>query len=494
MIQNILLRFQKLRGLYRPSIFQIILLGVGAALAVAFYYFLAGLVACWKPTSLPGVPPSSCSSVAVIAPKTPKPGDTQIPQTVTPDLGAPQVQLPPAWDGASRVTIMIVGLDYGDWSAEREGPSRSDTMILFTIDPVSKTAGMLSIPRDMWVNIPGFGYNKINSAFRMGELFKLPGGGPGLAMKTVENFLGIPIQYFAQVDFAVFEKMIDDIGGICLDVPVKIEVGVMDENGTTTVDTGHQCLSGKVALGYARARDVEQGVQGGDVERAQNQQRVILAIRDKVLSNLPALVSKAGPLYNEISSGIHTNLSLDDILRLGMLAKDIPLNSIQKGVIDNTMFQDATIEVNGALVAVGRPFPDKIRELVDTIFGSGSTSPIATGDITKLMQDEAAHVLVINGSGMNGVGQKTYDYLKGQSVNVVGPGNMSEYPDKYYFPPLPDRTMIIVHTGKPYAMKYLMALMKFDSANQLVVDFDPSAPADITLAVGADWANSGSMP
>ncbi len=101
------------------------------------------------------------------------------------------------------MTIMLVGLDYRDWLAN-QGPSRSDTMILLTIDPVSKTAGMLSIPRDMWVDIPGFGYSKINNAYAWGELYKLPGGGPGLAMKTVENFLGIPIQYYAQVDFSAF--------------------------------------------------------------------------------------------------------------------------------------------------------------------------------------------------------------------------------------------------------------------------------------------------
>jgi polyisoprenyl-teichoic acid--peptidoglycan teichoic acid transferase len=385
-------------------------------------------------------------------------------------------------------------LDYGDWSADREGPSRSDTMILLTIDPVSKTAGMLSIPRDMWVDIPGFGYSKINNAYALGEMYKLPGGGPGLAMKTVENFLGIPIQYFAQVDFVAFSRMIDDIGGICLDVPAKVNVGVMDENGTTVVDVGHQCLSGKVALGYARARDVEQGVAMGDVERSQNQQRVILAIRDKVLSNLPALVGQAGTLYGELSSGVHTNLSLDDILRLVVLAKDIPLDSIHSGVINYTMMSDAKYDLNGQTLDVLRPFPDKIRELVDQVFGGGSLSPTASGDPAQLMQQEAARVLVINASGVEGIGQRTYDYLKSQGMNVQGPGNTADYPDQYNYPPLPTRTMLIVHAGKPYAMKYLMDLMKFDSANQLLVDFDPAATADITLAIGADWANSNPIP
>jgi polyisoprenyl-teichoic acid--peptidoglycan teichoic acid transferase len=479
---------QKLRAFRLPSVGQMIIMGVGLILAIALYIFLSGFVSCWQVTSLPGIPLPSCSSSVPVAVAT-NPGNIPVPQTPTPTLGAPEVPLPPAWDGASRVTVMVVGLDYGDWSADREGPSRSDTMILLTIDPVSKTAGMLSIPRDMWVDIPGFGYGKINNAYALGEMYKLPGGGPGMAIKTVENFLGIPIQYYAQVDFTAFVKMIDEVGGVCLEVPVTVNVGVMDENGTTTVPAGHQCLSGKVALGYARARDVVQGVEGGDVERSKHQQQVILAIRDKVLANLPRLLTKAQPLYDELSSGVHTNLSLNDILRLAMLAKDIPLNSIKPGVIDYTMMQDGTTVVDGQKVDILRPFPDKIRELVDKVFGSGSLAPAATGDSTQLMQQEAARVLVVNGSQVNGIGQQAFDYLKSQGVNVIGPGNMNDYPDKYSYPPLPERSMLIAHSGKPYAMKYLMELLKFDSANQLVMDFDPSAPADLVLTLGVDTTN-----
>ena len=494
MVQKRFNLVQKLRTYNRPSVGHFILMGVGLVLAVVSFVFLSSFVACWQLTSLPGIPLPKCSKAEAAAPAATQTGNTSAVQTPTPGLSAPQIPLPPPWDGASRVTIMLVGLDYRDWLTNSQGPSRSDTMILLTIDPVSKTAGMLSIPRDMWVDIPGFGYSKINNAYAFGEMYKLPGGGPGLAMKTVENFLGIPIQYYAQVDFVAFERMIDDIGGICLDVPVQVNVGVLDENGTTAVKPGRQCLSGKVALGYARARDVEQGVAMGDVERSSNQQRVILAIRDKVLSNLPALVTQAGPLYNELSSGVHTNLSLDDILRLAMLAKDIPLDSIHPGVIDYTMMTDAKYDLNGQTLAVLRPFPDKIRELVDQVFGGGSLTPTASGDPAQLMQQEAARVLVINAAGVDGIGQKTYDYLKSQGMNVLGPGNTADYPDKYNYPPLPARTMLIVHAGKPYAVKYLMDLMKFDSANQLQVDFDPSAASDITLAIGADWANSNPMP
>ena len=479
---------QKMHAFGRPTVFQYILMGAGLVLAVVLWFFLSGFVACWGVTALPGIPVPGCSTSAVPSvPIATNPAGTPVAQVSTPTISAPQVQLPPAWDGASRVTVLVVGLRGG---SNDDCPLCTDTMILLTIDPVSKTAGILSVPRDMWVNIPGFGYNRMNAAWTTGELYKLPGGGPGLLIKTLENFLGIPIQYYAQVDFTAFARMIDDIGGICLNVPKRVDVGVLDEEGTTRIKKGYQCLSGKVALGYARARDLEQGITGGDVGRSNNQQRVIMAIREKVLANLPALVAQAGPLYSEISSGIHTNLTLDDILRLGILAKDIPEADIHRGVINYTMMQDGKTTINGMDAAILRPFPDKIRELVDKIFGGNSLMPIAAGDPDQLMQQEAARVLVVNTSGVTGAGQKTFDFLKSKGMNVLGPGNSADYPDKYFYPPLPDRTMLIVHAGKPYAMSYLMALMKFNSANQLVISFDPSAPADIVLAVGVDWANS----
>ncbi|NTV35813.1 MAG: LCP family protein, partial [Anaerolineaceae bacterium] len=119
---------------------------------------------------------------------------------------------PVPWDGYSRVTILLIGLDY-DWQAGG-GYQRSDSMILLTVDPITMTAGMLSIPRDMWVNIPGFDYNKINTAYFLGDANKLPGGGPALAVQTVEEFLGVPINYYARVDYNTFVRIVDELDGI----------------------------------------------------------------------------------------------------------------------------------------------------------------------------------------------------------------------------------------------------------------------------------------
>jgi polyisoprenyl-teichoic acid--peptidoglycan teichoic acid transferase len=207
---------------------------------------------------------------------------------------------PRPWDGASRVTVLVLGLDYRDWE-EGDGPARTDTMILLTVDPVAKTAGMLNIPRDLWVNIPGFGYERINTAYRQGAVYNYPGGGPGLAIATVEQFLGVPIHFYAQIDFYAFEQFIDELGGIEIDVPEEIRVDPLGPGNTVILQPGKQTLDGPVSLAYARARYTE----GGDFDRGQRQQQVILAMRNRIMNfnMLPTLVTKAPILYQELREG-----------------------------------------------------------------------------------------------------------------------------------------------------------------------------------------------
>jgi LCP family protein required for cell wall assembly len=385
------------------------------------------------------------------------------------------------------VTVLVIGLDFGDW-ADRTVTPRSDTMLLLTLDPLTKTAGMMSIPRDMWVNIPGFGYNRINAAYYFGELYDLPGGGPELARRTVESFLGIQVDYFAQIEFLAFEQMVDTIGGVCLDVPEDIMVGRTYEH-QQQLYAGYQCLDGKATLGYARARNTE----GGDVDRATRTQQVLLAIRDKVLTDFPTLIRQAGTLYNQLSSGVNTNLALPEILGLAMLAKDIPLDSIQRAIINYDHMAPGQVTLSGQAAFIERPYPDRIRELVDRVFGGGAMVPGASGEAAALMQQEQARVAIVNGAGVAGLAADTSDYLTAQGMNVVGFGNTGDYPENYRSP-FPTRTVLFVHNGKPYVMGYLWDLMRFDTSSQIVFDFDPSASADIVVALGSDWGSNNPMP
>lgn len=463
----------------KPTAMQIVLMGVAVVLAVALFLFLRGFVACWRLTALPGIPLPACSTGGE-EPINPEGTPLDATQTVAPS--APAVEMPEPWDGASRVTVLLIGLDYRDWE-QGLGAPRSDTMMLLTLDPQTMTAGVLSVPRDLWVNIPGYGYNKINAAYAYGEGDKLPGGGPGLAMKTVENFLGVDIQYFAQVDFTTFERMIDTIGGVCLDVPEEIRVGRTYEN-SQLLEAGYQCLDGKATLGYARARYTD----GGDVDRARRQQQVVQAIMDKVFdpANFPGLVASAPDLYNQMSSGINTNMSLNDALRLAVLVKDLPRDNIKWGTIDYTMADIGTIYHNGENQSIMRPYPDAIRNLVDSIFDSGAMIPLAEGDITAKMQAEAARVAVVNGAGVEGLAARTAEYLQGQGMNVVGFGNTGDYPAPYNYP-FPSRTILIVHGESLYAMQYIQTVMAFDTPSQIVFDYNPDAPADLIIALGSDY-------
>jgi LCP family protein required for cell wall assembly len=159
-------------------------------------------------------------------------------------------------------------------------------MILFTVDPQTKTAGMLSIPRDLWVNIPGFGFSRINTAYASGEGNQLPGGGPGLAMKTVEQVIGVPIQYYGQIDFHAFEEAIDAIGGLYICIPEKVRIDPIGDKKPRNLKPGCQNLWGYEVLAYARNRYTQEG----DVDRSKRQQLVIMALRDQssILPIFPA--------------------------------------------------------------------------------------------------------------------------------------------------------------------------------------------------------------
>ena len=207
--------------------------------------------------------------------------------TATPEPPVSEDVEYPTWDGGSRINILFVGLRGGD-PIEGDCPFCTDTLILLTVDPTTKTAGMLSIPRDMWVNIPGFGYSRINTAWTLGRGSKLPGGGPALTMKTVSHFIGVPVDYYVQVDFDTFVDIIDLIGGVDVYNDETIVLDPMahgkDFPKVKITCCGMRHLNGRIALAYARCRHVEQGCKDGDIGRAKRQQKVIFGIRDKVLS------------------------------------------------------------------------------------------------------------------------------------------------------------------------------------------------------------------
>lgn len=387
----------------------------------------------------------------------------------------------PQWDGGSRVNIVFFGLRGGDIAGE-DCPACTDTIILLTVDPVTKTAGMLSIPRDMWVNIPGYSYSRINTAWTLGEAAKLPGGGPGLAMKTVSQFIGVPVHYYVQVDFGTFVSFINRLGGI--DVYVE-ERMVLDPEGEgpdhfVLKPGDYRHLNGKRALAYARCRDESKGCSGGDFGRAKRQQQVILAIRDKALdpAYFPELIAQAPQIYSEFSSGIHTNLSFEDALKLVGLVKDIPAESIKQGVIDSSMAVPANTALNGVPASVLRPVPDLIRILRDEIFvPGGPLRPLAQGVPITLMQADEARIRIINNTYMADLDRRTAGFLEAQGMQVL----------EYGVPTgASAQTKLVLYSPKPYALRYLTDTFGAGS-NQTIIQPDPASTVDIEIQLGEDW-------
>lgn len=389
---------------------------------------------------------------------------------------------PEPWDGASRVTILVMGLDYRDWEAG-DGPPRTDTMILLTIDPLTKIAGMLNVPRDLWVGIPGFEYGRINTAYPLGIAFNVPGGGPALAMQTVESLLGVPIDYYAIIDFYAFEQFIDELGGINMTVSAEIAVDPIGKGNTVVLKPGNYLFDGPTALAYARARHTE----GGDFDRATRQQQVILAIRDRIVELGPAQVATRVPaLYNELAAGIHTNLSLDDALKLGWLALGIPISSVQRGAIaPPNAVSMATINTSEGTQDILIPVPDQIRLIRDKVFASSTmASPgLTSGDARANMQAEGATIVLANGTYVEGLASDTESYLQSQGANVVSTQN-SDYTTY---------TRIIDYTGKPYTDRYLVDLMQI-TPYSIFLQYDPNSQVDVLVILGDDWAGNNPMP
>ena len=452
---------------------------VTAAMLAAFF-IVRKLTLCWTLTALPGVPSAECTLQNQPSSDLPTSPDPATANDLPIEISAPKMELP-QWDGASRINIAFFGLRGDDGHGEG-CPTCTDTIMVLTVDPVTKTAGMLSIPRDMWVNIPGAGYSRINTAWAIGENAKLPGGGPALAMQTVSQFIGVPIHYYVQVDFGTFVSFINLIGGIDVYVEERMVLDPLGEGPDHFVlkPGDYRHLTGPRALAYARCRHESQGCSGGDVGRAKRQQQVILAIRDKVLEGetFATLITQAPQLYAEFSSGIHTNMSLEDAIQLAVLGKDIRVEDIKRGVIDTTMAIPADTTINGVPANVLRPVPDLIRILRDEIFvPGGPLSPLAQGDPMALMQSDQARIRIINNTYTAGLEERTASFLTAQGMQVVEYGSPTG---------ASSTTKIILYSSKLYALRYLVEMFGAGS-QQIIIQLDPASTVDIEIRIGEDW-------
>ena len=230
----------------------------------------------------------------------------------------------------SRVNVLVLGLDRREGE---EGPCRADTILLATFAPREGRIGLLSIPRDLWVEIPGHGRGRINTAHFLGECDR-PGGGPDLAKRTVAHNFGVPVHRYVRLDFEGFKALVDALGGIVVDVEEAIadDRYPTEDYGYTSIyiPAGRQLMDGETALRYVRTRH-----GSSDFDRIRRQQKVVAAMGERLLDlatllRLPAVIEAA-------RRALDTDMPAYEVLFLASLVLRVGPEGIERRAIDETM-------------------------------------------------------------------------------------------------------------------------------------------------------------
>lgn len=268
----------------------------------------------------------------------------------------------------SRINLLLLG---SDTDQKFQGKPLAQTDIVVTIDPTAKTVGMLSIPRDFFLNVPGYGMHKLDEAYSL--------GGVALSCRTIEQDFGIPLNYYAWVGLDGFINVINTVGG----VDVNVTHAIVDDNYPNDINNqadpyalerlylapGPQLLNGQQALEYVRSRHAD---LVGDFGRSARQQQVLLSLKSK-LDN-PDIFGKLTTIANELQGSVKTDMQLSDVLQLMSFAKGVNVNAIQRLVLGPPYSQAGTAPPDSGIDAgqsVVLPDCTKIIPALQKLFPQG---------------------------------------------------------------------------------------------------------------------------
>ena len=300
------------------------------------------------------------------------------------------------------LNILVLGVDAGAGAGEPEAPQRSDTIMVVNVNPVTGRVGLLSIPRDTRVPIPGRPHpEKIAHAHAYGQAEGGPGAGAERVAATVEDFLGISIDYFVEVDFDAFRALVDAVGGVevCIEKPMRYTA--RSQNLRIDLKPGCQVLDGEKALQYVRYR------QDGDIFRIQRQQQFLRALADKVLSMKGVL--KLPQLASTLGSQITTNMPTSRMLGLATLLPRFDTTKLEMGILP------------------GKPgYIDGLSYwLVDQETARQEAMKILAG--VDVEANAQVRLEVLNGNGRRGAAGRVADLLRGLGFQVVTVGNADRF-------------------------------------------------------------------
>lgn len=310
-------------------------------------------------------------------------------------------------DTEQPVTFLVIGSDsregldslkhFGEAAGER-----ADVIILLKIYPESGTAQMLSLPRDLYVEIPGNGRNRINAAFAF--------GGAPLMVETVRGYTGVPINHYVEVDFVGFQAIVDELGGVKLDFPFPAR----DQKSGLDVSAGTQTLDGAEALAYARSRTYQElqsgswvSVDADDFGRTRRQQQLIFSILQGLA--VPSNLLDMGDLVASFAQylTVDARLAEESLVQLALR-----MRSVRPGQIEAATLPGEVDTVDGASVVV--PTEPAAEQILANLRAGAA---MVTFDQTNL------EIRVLNGNGVSGSAGEMADLLSAEGFTVGGVGD-----------------------------------------------------------------------
>ena len=371
--------------------------------------------------------------------------------------------------------VMIMGVD-----RRADDAGRSDTLMVAAVDVDSSKAALLSIPRDTRVAIEGNGFDKINHAYAF--------GGHKLTQQTVENLLGVKMDHYILIDTKSFERIIDAIDGVDLNVEKRMYYeDPWDDNGGLVIDLypGEQHLDGDRAIQYVRYRDGE-----GDIGRVGRQQKFMKAVLAKVIS--PDMLPRLPKLVEEVRKAVETDMSVTELLEFARLMESVHKNGLEAQMVPGqpAFLQDISYwipditDVRSILpqalgLNMGEAEQQAAQEAEDKYLAglpqgiklgekhdgqSAKDKEEAKEESLEPMKPSEIKVLVINDSGINGAGAEAAEILqrKGFVISSVETGKTSSR----------EQTSITTsarNTDVFYGMPFPCVIMDGGSSNQAVL-------------------------
>ncbi len=402
---------------------------------------------------------------------------TFVPQPIAADgelIVFPPTPAPLREFGPNVINVVLLGSD----RRPGDGAWRTDVVILVSLDPDVPSATLLSFPRDLWVYIPGWRWQRINLADGRGEESGFPGGGPALIKQTLQYNFGIPVHYYARVDFGGFKQLIDQVGGVdvAADCPLyDIFPDVPDGQSdilsgvelstvlTGTIDipiAGVYHLDGKHALWYARSRKTT-----SDFDRSRRQQRVLRALWSAMREQ--DLLTQVPQVWDTFAQSVETDLTLNDMLYLAGVGARLRPAHIRSRFIDGSML---TWHITESGASVLRYRYDEIAPYLDETFAP----------LPKNFASQApALVDVLNRSGRPGWERVAADRLGWAGFSVSSWGSADS---------VTAHTAIVDHTvtAKGSRLEALADVFQVAPENVLRQP-DPNSPVAYRVIVGEDF-------